>query len=431
VDVILLATYLAISPVYWLPGLPPATLRSVKFGIIIAAVTMIWFRRLLPSLQLSFPAGLLGPAGFLAIVLLSIPGIYQAEAAESARTLLDFTMCFAMLWTVYFGAGSGWSMPRALFWSALMLAGICSLVVSNALIGWPDWRPPAEFDTHLLSTAGFGARRTGWSNGISLFLPLLFIPLVDPAFRPTRRVLVGAIALLGVCAIVGAQMVVAGRAGLLSSIIALTLLTWNLLPRFRSLASAALVLSVLYLLVSAVSHTGGTDIAMPRKTNDAKESAAAHLRLDRIEDSHDFTSVDRFSAGRLGAMQYAITVGSKRPLLGYGFGHAVYGGSDIHNLWLKLWLEAGLLLPMLLAVVIFRLLRSTRIDGRAPRAPSSPSVVTLAKIVLLQGVVISMFEPNALIGSFQATAVWWACAGLVARCRATNPRRGTVPSFVR
>ena len=47
------------------------------------------------------------------------------------------------------------------------------------------------------------------------------------------------------------------------------------------------------------------------------------------------------------------------------------------------------------------------------RAPESILGLTLLS-TLLSGLIISIFEPNALIGSFQNSALWWAAAGAAA-----------------
>ena len=110
---------------------------------------------------------------------------------------------------------------------------------------------------------------------------------------------------------------------------------------------------------------------------------------------------------------------ANRPLLGYGFdglhSSALSRAEQIHNLWLRLGVQSGLLAPLVFAsVVISVLLRSVRHyrETRTRRnSVKTRSVSTSLPLVLVAGLVISMFEPNTLLGTFQTSAIWWASAG--------------------
>ena len=107
---------------------------------------------------------------------------------------------------------------RAFVWGSLVIAAFSVVVVSSAVFGFPNWSGPVEFHAEHLWISGFGATRTGWSNGVALFTPILASALfMDGRYR--RSVVVKLVLLMAIAAILGSQFVTAGRAGILATVL--------------------------------------------------------------------------------------------------------------------------------------------------------------------------------------------------------------------
>ena len=418
-----LAVYLGLSPIYWLPGLSVYQLRTAKMVVLAAAVVLIWTSAIRRHRIRGLPSGIYGPTGLLILLVLSAPGFLQAAEGEARSTVVDYLTCYLVLWTTYIARSSGIDLPRTLAFSATIIVPFALLPVITFATGWPSWHAPPEFDSIGLVTAGFGARRTGWSNGLALFVPALLLLVTASQSRTIWKYLLAGI---GILTIIGSQMVVAGRAGLLASFIGLAMIVWLSRPTVRMIITLVLALSVLASVLELSDRISNTDhvYGASQRRGDVADELTTRLRLDRLESTDTTDRWDRFSAGRLGAYEYAIEMATRRPFLGYGFGNAVYSSSEIHNLWLKLWVESGIFLPLAMLGSLWLAMRENLgrvrpvadrniFDSHRAAHGSPPSIYTrhLLAVIIFQGVLVSLFEPNALIGSFQATAIWWFCAG--------------------
>jgi O-antigen ligase len=274
------------------------------------------------------------------------------------------------------------------------------LAVTSTLLGFPNWRAPVEFHQVTLATSGFGSLRTGWSDGIALFVPLLALVILD---SKKWKFIVGLTVSVLLLAIIGSQLIVGGRAGLLTSMLIMVVLAYYKLSRVWFVA---MMLTILLVGVSVA----GVYI------NQLEE----HLRIDRLfENKSTFEALDHFSADRLSGYLYAVNAFLERPITGYGFGNVIYDGREIHNVWLRLLVEAGILLPTVFLYIIANSIKSVKMLMQKNRSSSTSADTVISansgqslSLVLIGGVVISFLEPNVLVGSFQNTAIWWAVAGL-------------------
>lgn len=425
--------YLGISPIYWLPAIAPDKLRVVKFLLIGSAVVFTWLGAMKRG-EFRIPKGIFGPAGFAAIMVASVFGFYQAADGDLLKPFLDFSMAFLMFWSFSsFYTQDTKRGVEALVLGAVLLAGFCVVTVSSFLVNIPSWHPPPMYDCRNLSECGFGAKRTGWSNGVALFLPLLFLIVVQQRVRVRDYICAG---VMGV-AIVFSQFIVAGRGGLLASLVGAAVIVFRIFPRKVSIPFIVLMPTCALILTTMFGASGLMDNAENPNTSREEADLASHLRFDRLENGIDYDTLNHFSAGRIESMRLALGVAREHPLIGVGFGKAVWGGEEVHNLWLRLQVEAGILLPSVFLMFVLRVVLLLRREWRMAkdalhhgRQPGDmvrhQKTATILLVVLAQGIVISMFEPNALIGSFQATAVWWAALGVaVGATRTTQVRRRT------
>ena len=388
----LLSTYLGIAPVYWLPGVSPELLRTVKVGLFVIAVGSVFLHGF--AVRGVVPKGLLGPLGFLALLLFSVPGLIQAvDVSSRVGLVMDVGFGAIFLWCFFNITQRRDIDPNQVLGRSLaIISFFAALTVSSALTGLPDWQSPYG---HGLTEAGFGNKRTGWSNGLALYLPaVLFLVGKKPLHRSTFRQFC-CLAILA--CLVGSQFLAGGRAGILLSCLTILVLMC-LRPSFGILTISALLLAAA--------------VALP-------ENWYTHLRLDRlaggVQSLHD---LDHISAQRIGGYVMALELLEERLWIGYGIGQVIYETSygkqtEIHNLWLKWTVYCGILAPLIFLAMVIRMLRiAVRNLKRAIRMGDTVAVAAPSCILFL-GILLTLVEPNVLVGAFQTSAVWWAAAGIV------------------
>jgi O-antigen ligase len=159
--------------------------------------------------------------------------------------------------------------------------------------------------------------------------------------------------------------------------------------------------------------------------------AYTHLRFDRLT-SLSYESINTFTSYRLEDYVATYELFWRQPF-GHGFGQSLQilmeeyqQGTELHNVWLRLLADGGILLLLSMSSVVVYVLKENirnlrrgilhRLRARLAvpsglRGEQLVLVVCLA--ILLAGLTISMFAPRAPIGAFQNSALWWAAAGVV------------------
>lgn len=407
----LLSLFLALGPVYWLPGISMKALQRFDWGILLAALALVFGAELMKDRR-PFPAGLLGPLGFGGILLLWLPGLYQAS--DSFRVIVfvyELGGSGAFFWCFYCIARDGGDV-RAIFQRAfIIIASLAGIALFRTLLNTLDWQSPCLWD--YAYRVGFSIRHTTWSAGLAVFVPagaLLFLP---SSGRPWLRKLIG---IVGIVALVGSQFVSSGRAGFLSSLLALGALA--LLPAFRRM--------------TAIVILAGLAISIPFLNS----SCARHLKLDRIGVAADeyvfadaalnpsalpLNSLDNFSARRIRGYLLGLEKIRERPLLGHGLEQVLIDTpwseyqTQIHNLWIKWGAYTGVAAPLLLMALVMLILRGGwRLFRSRRKSTVKRAEAAALGLILLSGLLISMLEIDIPIGIFQRTAIWWAAAGSLA-----------------
>jgi len=160
------------------------------------------------------------------------------------------------------------------------------------------------------------------------------------------------------------------------------------------------------------------------------DAVVQQFKADRLTGARDlFTELDHFSAYRLGGYVAALEAIAERPITGYGF----YGFQPVtmrgavHNLWLRLLVEGGIALPVMFLLIVVRIFRHLpwmrRLDQGMGKETRDQNLGVILTCVVVGGVLIAMFTPNALLGSFQNSAIWWAVTGLLLRLSETRRAR--------
>jgi len=397
------SVYLALAPVYWFVGISVSALANLKFALVTVAVFLTWFEAI-RARTLELPRTFVfGPLGFLVYMTLGAPGVFQALDHRVVSSAKDLTLGYIMLWSFYFIQRQSGGAGAILRNCALILSLFMVLTVTSAFLGFPQWFSPAPWNTHV--SIGFGGKSTKWSNALGIYMPIL----VGYLAMRYRTGLGTAVAVAGGLLVMTSQVLSGGRGGIVASIAGFAVLSTTMLKARQSLAIVAVLLAVFIPMRSFVIE---------------------QFRLDPLTSgARDFSALDDFSSGRLQGFRAGLDLIGARPFTGYGFGIVEDILEDeysievqIHNMWLRLAADTGVLLPMYFSVFVFVLLRRTfqMSSGRAEKNSLRPGVKTrvdLFKRVMaacvVSGLTAAMFSPNVLVGSFQNEAVWWAVAGVI------------------
>lgn len=390
---VLLSVYIGLSPVYWWPFIPAEVFYYFKFTLVaLAVITVISVSAQRSSL--SIPHGYSGIIGFLIIFFAAVPGLIQGERMGSLIFIKDISLGFTMMWAIYLYVQVNENIWYILYFSAIIVALHCVLVTSSAAIGIPNWQAPADIRaselTADLMVSGFSTLRTGWSQGVALFLPIFLVAFWR---SPVKRFLERLCIFVLSSAIVLSQFIVAGRAGILASMIQIFVIG-TLMRRFFTSAG------MLAIIIAVVSFN--------------PQIVQEHLRFGRLDDGRPH-GLDRFSAGRVSSGIESLQWAMESPLFGHGIKTGRWDGPEIHNLWLRLWVDAGIFLPAAFAVLVAVFLgKAAVLYRRSEEERDGQYEVAIASIaIFIGGVTISFFSPATLLGAFQNSAVWWVCAGAV------------------
>lgn len=387
--------YLALAPVAWLPGVPPLVFSVTKSLAFAVAVSLTWIY----ARPRTVPKGLAGPAGLALVAAASVIAAVQTPGlGGSLRATGEVVLAFGILWTVYLLQGQVFPLYRIGGAAALVHAALSLLIVASFL-GLVEFHSPEVFGSASIEDIGLGGRRTGWSNGVALFVPLLLAHGIA-----SRRPSVWVVVTFAVGSTLLGQLISGGRLGVAVTLLSLVLMvTFTLGVPGMATGLVAASLSV-FLLLSGF---------------------AAEFGIDRFDEP--VSDVVELSNRRIDLVAFAVEEFSESPVTGQGYDQPVFEGLEIHNVWLRLAAEGGVLLPAaLLAVVVSIIAKALKGLWVATRIRGRRAIVEWASLVsvLVGGVAISLAEPNIFLGTMHASAIWWCAAGgvIALHAGATRPR---------
>ena len=410
---------------YWLPWVDPMLVRAAK-GIVLVSSFAVWFMGRRPS-GVRLPRGLFGPAGFTAVALLAIPGMYQAQDFSLAIDLLvDVALSAMFVWLLFSMEMTGQDTMAVFVRGMTLISVFAALPVASALTGVPKFQSP--FDLAPFTATGFGAGRTGWANALSLYVPIALAVLLSD--RSRRRT-----AIVSLVIIVMAQVVSGGRTGLLLSLFSaagFVVLCGS--TKLRAVVLTIVLIGTLLVVMSTAAR------------GFAAVTATSQLRLDNLGGRTTFALLDALTSYRLRGYVTALELIPERPFVGHGLGSVrIYVPSlvnevEIHNVWLKFAVYCGVLFPLFLLCMVARIFIVSMRAVRTIADRRGRVVATAYLFVVLTGFGITMVEPAALVGAFQNSALWWGVAGSVlamqmraslssqAGMRQRGPARRAVPT---
>ena len=253
--------------------------------------------------------------------------------------------------------------------------------------------PISPFGQSLLE-AGFNSRSNKWSIHLSFVIATAYCMFL---FSDGVRGKVSGFLILMAAGLFSAASI--GRTGLLASLVSIYSITF-LFGRVRS--------QVLLLVITLASFASLIFY---------NYDAVALLMKSSLETGFDLRET---SSGRSDQYKVAARLIAENPLTGIGLDNVQplmqqeYGWSwSVHNLYLRVAAESESLPPSQPFLVVYP------IFPRASRRCEGHRLLNGASLgIAVSGLMVSMFEPNTIVGSFQNTAVWWLNFGaLMARKR--------------
>lgn len=383
----------------WVPGVSLGIYNATKVGLFALLFIISFFRSPLlgPSRFLSF-------SGMFLVLFVSSYALVSAYSVNAAyEALKDLTLPFGFILIIYNYKGSNERLLNVLYAAATTVGIVCLFGVLSYLTGYFDFTPPDPFND-TFSISGFGGYRTGWSNSIFLFVPLIiFYHLLK--YGKLNWISIGLI-----FSIISSEFLSGGRAGLISSLLCVIVFSARRVAIVVPLAILA-TLSYVYLPQEVVTE----------KFRAAPEIVARGRNLKFItQDEY----VDGLTSYRLVGYKVGFELFSKSPLIGFGFGQSdplsdqMGYGPDIHNVWLKRMIEGGILIFLMLAFLfysVYRVIIKNLTHIRVTFSNREYAFWVFFQTLFFIGLAISMVEPNYLIGSIQGEAFFWICLAFLMR----------------
>ncbi|ACB86092.1 O-antigen ligase family protein [Natranaerobius thermophilus] len=401
----IITIYLSLSTIYWLPGISPEILELIKLALIATGMIILWTYTLVNN-KIVLPTKTFGLFSYILLIILTLITGFKSDLMATVNSVLDLSLGFITIWTFYLYYNNGGQIEKILKLGAMIVALLAILPLLNSLIGFPDFNTPDEFAGRPFWNIGFSYRSTALSNGLAFFIPIIYMLLIKPYKKFNQKKVAGFVFLFS---ILGTQFFSGGRAGLLASMICLLIISLVYYSNFRE----KFIFGLIIVTVSLVLLTVNPDVI---------EHINKYLQFERLDGlTLDFETLDDFSSGRMSQYKNAVTELTDNPLMGYGFNYTFnsQSSSQIHNLWLRIWIESGFLkLLLLLIFVMNTMIKSIKTLRRITIYKGGiydhHFMLTFSLLLVFSnGIIISMLEPNTPLGTFQNSFLWWGAIGVL------------------
>lgn len=400
IQAFLAAAYVAISGTYWLPGISPSIMSLAKisiFGILAFLGAFAIGRADRTTRNLYFSLALCGTLAFITCALTES----STAGIESLRNFLE-----PLLWLIALQGMSSQACQQfiSLLKLFLALASILILYVILAYFGVvPDVATPSELLSgnaayvggSTISNSGFTGSRTGWGVVVGPSALLTAVLFMDGSKRSWSRTL---FAVLVVVAALFSTMVAGARGGAFAIVAAIgTGIILSQRSRYTNMIVVALLVGVLV-------YFGAFSIIPELFFRNLDSTGSLGERLDAL------------STGRISSYWQGLKHWASSPLIGVGPTNALTWVNQgellpVHNLWLRVLAETGVLVGIPVFWITGRLLKLMRKESLSPvvsdaRVFNPPASV---RLVLVCGLVLALVEPAVLFGSFNSNlAIWTA-----------------------
>lgn len=366
---IIFAAYVGSGPIYWIPGVSVEAINIVKYALFSMIILWPVFRGG-GSYFFGFPGGKAVLSLFAVFFFLSIFGMLNGELGASIYKLQNTIQIFLFLMSCGFLIKS--EMIHFVALNSVRIFIFFSILSLALMLIMPEYTNPLtdEFHGYQLTDTGLGGSRTGWSPAVALYLPWVYAGFMA---LPGYWVLVAALSM------VANQVLVGGRTGMASALVAFVFY-----GVFRKNIKVFLLVAIATVIVGV--------LAMSNRE-------ALRIESDGMSNGIDWNEL---SSNRTDDYIGALNEIANNPFVGVGVGEGIF--QEVHNVLLKCALEGGI--PYALSLVglfVVALLRGWR------GLDSKDWFVVSALLTVLSGIINSFFEPVAMLGSFNNAPFWWLC----------------------
>lgn len=367
------AVFLGLSPIYWLPFVPPVFFTVLKNSLFmyIAVYSILIFYR---GKVLSFTGSVFVFFTLVVMFFIVLTFLLFGDNESSLIAVINILqiILFIIASRVLIKIEKVFYVLKFSVW-VLSFFVLLSVVLMTLM---PLTVNPFNDKLYLIST-GFTGARTGWTPSIGLFFPFLLM------FTSSYIV---------VFLYLYSQVLTGGRAGFYISILTLPIIVFieNSLKfkvRFLLIVILSVVMVILYL-----------------------PDYFTEFRV--VQSLMNKADADDFSSGRVSLLSNAWESIMKSPFLGNAM-YSDFSGSGVHNVYVKGWLYYGFL--YFISSVLIVLYGFYRFSIRIFKAKNKhdKKFLYILFLVLLSGFVMGLVEPSIIFGNFTTFSVWWLCFTLV------------------
>lgn len=367
--------YLGISPIYWMPFIPPIIFTTIKFSLFIylCIFSIILNVKTDKGLKISLPGKqfILIPliAMFLTVLISALLGSNADHVSAMANCIQIIFFLIATEVVIKY--------HKVFYVLKVSLSIISFFVILSVLLMLvtPLSISPINDNLYLINT-GFGGLRTSWAPAIGLFTPFLLMI--------SGSVTVFLIYLFS-------QLLTGGRSGFfLSTLFFIPLLY---IEKNRRLNVRFIVISIFIISAFFIYNPD------------------YFLEFRVFDTSSD--SLDDLSSGRIELLKDAMFSISETPFLGNAT-EPYFIGHSVHNVFLKGWVYYGFLYFLFsISVVIYIIFKNFKRILYSKKQVEKKFYIILF-LVLIYGFFIGMVEPSIIFGNFTNFSIWWFVFGLVA-----------------
>lgn len=406
----LIASYIALSPVYWLPGISQTTVAQLKIAVVF--VLLVTSADILRSINKTTALLIVALAATSLCSFISL-GVSDTSLLSPAYRSIDFIE--PILWIVVIASvpeRDGVRLIHSVRFALIVFFMIALYPLAARLGIAPDIAVPDESIERLgesfsyligvrtVSAAGFNTGHTGWGPAVAfgcLALATILIHTKGRSLGEQRSAM--AVLVMGTVCVVA----VGARAASLALVVIVAI--WFL---SSSRTRVSLVLGAV--LISALSFFVDFSALVPDRL--LKMSAAGDI----------FSVLDDLSTGRLSTYVSGALDFVSSPLTGVGTDEArvvLRSGLEIvaiHNVWLRIAAEGGLvmLVPALWTMWLV-VSAALKVPAEQTAAREISDGLPDFRHVIGFGLLLSFFEPSVIFGSFNNSVIFWTAVALAAR----------------
>ena len=439
--VVLLMITIALAPIYWFFLMSPMLLSMIKvillsmllfFAFAYAMLSRNMHKYIIESRNINY--------FFVVIMVFMLIGFftrndhYIFSFKNNEYNMLLYSLVLAYL--AYFGAYicqiNKIDVLLILVWPTVFIVIVSLIHIGIVAVGYEIITPYRKF----FETSSFGAARVGWSNQIALFT-IILPTYVKFNGGSNKKILLSFV--ISSLPIIYSQTLAGGRSGFLTSMFLVTIFMLYFLPKKYLITIASVIL-----IASLADYLTGIESF---KRGPAQKSFVS------VTEPISYEMMNQLSSKRLDHYVYAINVIEDSPIVGIGIGNArviseniSINGLEIHNIFLRIAAESGLLLsiilfyPFLYAFVrlrrIYKVLGSRRFRGIYVGSDVNKYMfnIFVSSVIVLSGLIIAFLEPRHIYGGMSGSWIWWVSLSILVfnskmlSYRKSNYSAGTIKS---